>query len=100
MKSLQIDVTLLDKSRFKTITRKNGKTAILCDLVIFDRPDDYGNDGFVTQSLTKDERVQGLKLPILGNSRTVGQSRPEEAPLPKRTVEPHPHSTEEDDIPF
>ena len=66
--SLKIDVSKLDKSRF--FHGKNG--AIYADLTGFvdvETEDQYGNNGFITQSINKEERDAGLKLPILGNSK-------------------------------
>jgi len=109
MLSLQIDVLKIDKSRLKSVTRKNGEQAMFLDLVTFDRVDEHGNEGFLTQSLSKDERASGMKLPILGNWKTLGAGRPQMSQhtvdkgngyAPQRTVEPHPLSTEGDDIPF
>ena len=106
MLSLQIDVNKIDKSRLKPVTRKNGEQAIFLDLVTFDRVDEHGNEGFITQSLTKDERASGMKLPILGNWKTLGAGRPQmfqhnldkgngyaPAPTPRQEVRM-------DDIPF
>lgn len=75
--AIDIDVTLLDKERFKRITRKNGNTAIFANLVLFEKPDAHGNDGFVKQSQTKEERERGdAQLPILGNWKRLGEKRP------------------------
>lgn len=103
MLSLQIDVLKIDKSRLKPVTRKNGEQAMFLDLVTFDRVDEHGNEGFLTQSLTKDERASGMKLPILGNWKTLGAGRPTASmPPPTQTHQvPAPKKVHNDeDLPF
>jgi len=98
---IDIDVTQLDKERFKRITRKNGNPAVFAYLVLFDKPDAHGNDGFVKQSQTKEERDRGdSQLPSLGNWKHLGEKRnaPAPAPAPKPAA-PAPEMAE-DDIPF
>ena len=66
--SVKIDVSKIDKTRI--FQGKNG--AKYLDLTTFintDEPDQYDNHGFICQSTTKEEREQGLKTPILGNTR-------------------------------
>lgn len=77
---LDIDVTKLDKTRFRE--GKNG--AKYCDLVLIDHPSDYG-DGFVKQGVSKEEREARVDMPILGNFKIVGkrndsQARPAQRP--------------------
>lgn len=69
---ISIDVTLLDKARFKSITRKNGKAAVFCDLVLFETDNDYG-DYIVKQGVSKDERANKVQMPILGNGKIIGK---------------------------
>ena len=66
--SVKIDVSKIDKSRlFK------GEKGTYLDLQTFielDDQDQYGNNGFIAQSQTKDERQSGAsKPPILGNCK-------------------------------
>ena len=81
--SLKIDVTKLDKSRFFT-----GARGTYVDLTLFidtDNPGQYGDHGGITQSLTKEERANGLKLPYVGNGKVFwgpqeGQSQCQQQP--------------------
>ena len=69
---LSIDVSLLDKSRFKRVQRKNGKTAVFAELILVESKDDqYGNDYMVKESATKEERAARKQFPIIGNARIV-----------------------------
>ena len=65
--TLSIDVTKIDKTRlFK------GKKGTYLDITTFidvDNVDQYGNNGFISQSTTKEERQAGVKTDILGNAK-------------------------------
>lgn len=67
MITIQIDLELLEQARCKEVTRRNGKTARFISLNLIEKPDDRGNDGFISHYMTKEEREQGLRLPIVGN---------------------------------
>jgi len=63
--SIKIDVSKIDKARlFK------GEKGTYLDLTTFidiDNPGEYGDHGFISQSVTKDERENKVQTPILGN---------------------------------
>lgn len=63
--SVKLDVTKIDKARlFK------GKKGTYLDLTTFidtSQEDEYGNNGFISQSVSKEEREQNVQTPILGN---------------------------------
>jgi hypothetical protein len=65
--AIRIDVSKIDKARlFK------GQKGIYLDATAFidlDQLDEYGNSGMITQDVSKDERAQGVKGNILGNSK-------------------------------
>lgn len=63
--SVKIDVTKIDKSRL--FSGQKGTYLDLTTFIDIDNPDEYNNNGFITQSQTKEERDAGEKLPILGN---------------------------------
>jgi len=69
--SVKIDVTKIDKSRlFK------GAKGTYLDLTTFvdtDNPGQYGDHGFISQSVSKDEKAAGVKTPILGNVKVFYQ---------------------------
>jgi hypothetical protein len=71
MLTISLDVTKIDKARLKEVRRKNGETAKFLDLVLIDTPNSEYGDYVVTQQTTKEERENGVKLPILGNARNV-----------------------------
>lgn len=62
--SVRIDVTKIDKSRLY-----QGAKGTYLDLTTFvsDELDQYENNGFISQSLTAEEREAKVQTPILGN---------------------------------
>ena len=66
--SLKIDLAKMDMARI--FNGKNG--AQYLDATIFvdmNELDQYGNSGMITQSVSKDEKAQGVKGNILGNGK-------------------------------
>ena len=89
--SVRIDVTKIDKSRLY-----QGAKGTYLDLTTFvsDELDQYENNGFISQSLTKEEREAKYQTPILGNVKvfyTDGASAPASSPAVEEMDE---------DIPF
>ena len=65
--SIKIDVTKILKERLF-----QGAKGTYVDLTTFidtNNVDQYDNNGFISQSVSKDERDQGVKTPILGNCK-------------------------------
>ena len=64
-----------------------------------DGKDKYGYDGFVVQSVSKEKRQQGVKGPIIGNWKRIGEDAPAK---PKQAAAPAASATteEDDDVPF
>jgi hypothetical protein len=95
--SVRIDVTKIDKSRLY-----KGAKGTYLDLTTFvdtDEQDQYENNGFISQSTTKEERETNVQTPILGNVKVfyTDGSTPSSAP-----VEQSGMSLEEldEDVPF
>lgn len=74
MIKLKIDVTKIEKARlFK------GEKGTYLDVLLIETPNDkYGNAYMAVQEVTKEERLAGIKGPVLGNAKVFGQ-----APAPK-----------------
>jgi len=92
--SVRIDVTKIDKARLYA-----GAKGTYLDLTTFvdtDQKDQYENNGFISQSVDKEEREQGVQTPILGNVKVFftdgAQSSPQSAPQSKTVID--------EDIPF
>ena len=69
MTSFSIDLRRIDQSRCKKITRRDGTAASFCELVIIETPESEFGDFIVKQSISKEDREAGVKMPILGNGR-------------------------------
>lgn len=79
--SLKIDVSKIDKDRLF-----RGQKGTYLDATAFidlDQLDQYGNSGMITQDVSKEEKDQGVKGAILGNSKVfwsdAGQAKQQPA---------------------
>jgi hypothetical protein len=94
-----IDLTQLDKKRFKEMTRKNGNKAVFCELVLIETPGGQWGDFMIKQQVTQEERKARLEMPIIGNGKNVGggsnTNRQEQQESPRQTV-----IAADDEIPF
>ena len=71
--SIKIDVTKIDKARLF-----QGQKGTYLDLTAFidlDQQDQYENNGFISQSVSKDERAQNVQTTILGNTKIFFDDR-------------------------
>ena len=88
---IKIDVTKIDKERLF-----QGAKGTYLDAVVFldDEADQYGNNGMITQQVSKEERESGVKGNILGNVKIVGQTDSN----PSTKIQPA--QTGAEDLPF
>jgi hypothetical protein len=89
----KIDVTKIDKSLLY-----QGAKGTYLNGVFFENkngPGEYGDDGFIVQDVSKEQREQGIKGPIIGNWRHI---QTKTAPVPKPVTAAS--TAEDDDIPF
>lgn len=95
----KIDVTKLDKGHFF-----KGQKGIYADLVLIpnkDGVDQYGNDGFVSQGVSKEAREKGTKGAIVGNYKKINRGGDTAAPKKvKAEAKPDPSLDPDDDVPF
>lgn len=87
---VSIDVTKIDKSR---LYKGDKGTYLNAKVVLRDEKDTYGNDGFIAEQVSKEEREAGKDGTILGNVKIVFESDP------KPKVEAK-QETLNNDIPF
>jgi len=76
--ALKIDVKKIEKARLF-----QGEKAIYLDATMFvntGEADQYGNHGMITQDVTKEEKDQNIKGPILGNCRLFWTAGGEQGP--------------------
>lgn len=70
--TLSIDCKLIDKSKLKPFTRKDGTEALFLSLTLVETPNSQYGQWMVKQDSTKEERDAKVKSIILGNAKTVG----------------------------
>ena len=87
--SVRIDVTKIDKERL--YKGEKGTYLDLTTWVDTDTADQYGNNGFISQSTTKEEREAGTQTPILGNVRVFHTDS---------SAAPSKQADLEEDVPF
>jgi hypothetical protein len=72
--SISLDVTLLDKKRFIPGKKLNARGVMPqyanLDLKLLDNPK-FDNNYIVVERCTKEERAAKVKLPIVGNGKTI-----------------------------
>ena len=99
MKTVKINVSKVDKSRLF-----EGKAGKWLDLVLIEKYDEYGNDGFVCQSCSKEEREKGVRMPIIGSWKRIGEKNDQQRPAPRQQQLPRSnaptHTQNENDVPF
>lgn len=97
MKLIKIDVTKIKKELL--FAGKNG--AKYLDAALHERPDEYGNAGFISQSVSKEARAKGEKGPIIGNWKRIGEDKkPASAPKPSTNPVKTPVDDEDSSMPF
>jgi hypothetical protein len=93
--SLKIDVTKIDKVRlFK------GEKGTYLDCTTFidiDEKDQYENNGFISQDVSKEEKNNGVQGNILGNCKVFWSNNSQE---PRQQSNQANNPVPDDDIPF
>lgn len=97
MITFKIQTSKIDKSLMFQGKPKNPgeKGEVYLDCVLFENKDgvsEYGDHGRVVQSVPKEQREKGVKGPIIGNYRIVGENTPA-APAPTPAARPAPTKT-------
>ena len=101
--SIKIDVSKIDKARlFK------GAKGTYLDLTTFidtDNPGQYGDHGFISQSVSKEEREQNIQGNILGNCTVFfglpQKQAPQQQQQYQQQAQQQPTADEyDDDMPF
>lgn len=77
----KIDVTKIDES---ALFKGDKGTYLDITILLKDEPDQYGNDGMVTQDIGKDRRDAGERGAILGNVKWVKRDDAKPVAKPSR----------------
>ena len=98
--NIKIDVTKIDKSRI--FEGKKGKYLDLVTFIDTEVQGEYGDNGFISQSTSKEEREAKVQTPILGNVTVFftedGQADTEDGQADNSQFPPDEGF--DDDIPF
>ena len=100
--NISIDVTKIDKT--KLFNGDNGTYLNLTTFVDTEKKDKYDNNGFISHTVSKEEREAGQKGRILGNCKVFYTKGRSEAPNPSadggQPTSQAAESDASDDIPF
>lgn len=98
---LKINVSEIEKDRL--FAGSKGKYLDATVFIDLDEKDQFGNSGMITQDVTREEKEQGVKGPILGNCRIFWQGEGQSS-TPQPSAQPQashkPTDDFDDDIPF
>ena len=92
---IKIDVTKIAKEHLYKGTKG---TYLDLTMMANDAQDEYGNDGFISQSVSKESREAGIKGPIIGNYQAIDLKR-KPANQPAQKPQPNP-DIQPDECPF
>jgi len=95
MISASISSHKIDKSL--VVDKGDGKRYLNIVLFENDKPDQYGNDGIIKQSLTKEQRAAGTQAPIVGNWKWMNKPAAPKGSTPKPAASP---ADDSDSCPF
>lgn len=108
-KYYQVKINLSNIDTKRAFIGKKGEYISL-NLVLSDEEDQYGNNGFLVQETTPEERQKGVKLPICGNlkeRKPSGNVQPnvqpnvQYQPQPAQVSQPvSNHTFDPNDLPF
>ena len=99
--SFNIDVKKIDKARLHV--GEKGTYLNMTGFIDLDEKDQYGNSGFVSQDVSKEERESGVLGVILGNSKVFWrdqQQAPVQQQAPQQGGQQAPEFDASDEIPF
>ena len=92
-----INVTKIEKGEI--YVGKNGKYVGLAFFANKGGPDQFGNDGFVTQEISKERRDNGERGPIIGNWKDLGGAAPQPEPTQHQQAKSNAYQRQPVDMP-
>ena len=99
--SIKLDVTKLDKTKFF-----KGAKGTYVDLVTFvnlDEKGQYGDNGVISQQVSKEDKASGVEMPIAGNSTVFWRDDSQQQAPQQQQYQQQPQQQPDDldqDIPF
>ncbi|MEE8289735.1 MAG: hypothetical protein V3R25_10025 [Nitrosomonadaceae bacterium] len=86
--NLNLDLNKIDESRIKVVG--GARYIDLSTFINIDSVGQYGDNGTISQSISKDERDGGVQMPICGNSKVFW--RDDGQPVVKKEDAPQPNA--------
>lgn len=101
---ISLGVSKIDKTELYE-SPKTGKKYLNVTVLIREEKDQYGNDGFIVQKISKERKAAGEKGPILGNAKIMDWDAPRqnqhgEAKSNGYASQPNIEDDDDSDIPF
>lgn len=99
---ISLDVSKIDKTALYE-SPKTGKKYLNISVLIRDEKDQYKNDGFVVQKISKERKASGEKGPILGNAKIMDWDAPRQSMHGSKKSNGYAPQAQDDDdseIPF
>ena len=99
---ISLDVSKIDKTALYE-SPKTGKKYLNISVLIRDEKDQYGNDGFIVQKISKERKASGEKGPILGNAKIMDWDAPRQSmhgSEKSNGYAPQAHDDDDSEIPF
>ena len=98
---ISLDVSKIDKTELYE-SPKTGKKYLNVTVLIREEKDQYGNDGFIVQKISKERKAAGEKGPILGNAKIMDWDAPKTGGEKSNGYAPKLNVQDDDDseIPF
>jgi hypothetical protein len=94
---ISLDLGKIDKAAIFE-SPKTGKKYLNLTLLLRDEKDQYGNDGFVVQKISKERKAAGERGPILGNGKIIDWDAPREERGSKPSYSPQIVGNDDSDI--
>jgi hypothetical protein len=97
---ISLDVSKIDKTALYE-SPKTGKKYLNITVLIREMKDQYQNDGFVVQKISKERKDAGEKGPILGNAKILDWGAPkQESSSHSSGYAAQIDNADDEDIPF
>ena len=97
---ISLDLGKIDKAAIFE-SPKTGKKYLNLTLLLREEKDQYGNDGFIVQKISKERKAAGERGAILGNGKIMDWDAPREERGSKPSYSPQIVGNDDsEDIPF
>ena len=97
---VNVSINVKDIEKARLVQHANGKTYLnMSTFIDIDNKGQYGDNGMITQDVSKEEKDGGVKGPILGNVKVFWRDDGQQQ-APQQQAPQQPPDNFDDDIPF